>query len=745
MEAASDHSTATPERDGAEAPPRLSRLARVLVLLVVPLLLVGPSLLPDHRFLPQAPVQYEPLASENPEAAAAAERGANRYTGDRVFPALSDQLELRRRLAAGESWTWEDGWGLGAPLVGNAIHGPYYPPNLLGLALPPDRAAAPLAILTLFLAGLGAWCFLARRGLVEPACLVAALCYQGTGWGVVNLHYAMKVDAALWLPWCLWALDGWRRGDRRGLPCLALFAGAALLAGFPPIAGFALAAAGAVAALWSLGDALRGAPARTVLARVAAPAGALALGVLLAGVQLVPTAAAAADSPRSAATPTTVAANALPLATLATAAVPNAFGPPTVQPPEDLPLAAWLAPAGRGDAALGANGLEWNTHAGLLAFALACVGLVTAGRRAIVPGLVLALAFAWAQDWPGARVLYWTPGLNGGLPTRALSVAWFAWAWLAALGVDRVVRSRAAAGAALVVTGGLVTAIATVRATALPSPETFWSTLAARHDLPVDAVRQLFGEAAVVDAFEHLARALALSGAVFALLATALAVLRFTRASLLVAAGVLAVAFAVELFVVSRPHIVPREVGDGPLFPDSPALEAVARAAGEGRVLRWAPNGLGDVIHLARPNLLQVYGVRDASAYIAFQPRATAAWFATIDPRFVVAGGVAALPALHLLDDPRLDEAGITCILSPEPLTHERLKLEYDAHGFFVYRRRNDLAPDAWLDAAPRADGADPRARAASARTNGALLSLFGAALWVVLVHRLARRRASVA
>lgn len=720
---------------------RLSSWGRALVLLVVPLFLIGPALLPGQRFLPQAPVQFEPLRSEYPDAAAAADVGSNRFTGDRIFPALSDQLELRRRLSAGESWTWEEKWGFGAPLLGNTIHGPYYPPNALALLLPPDRAAGWLALASLFLAGLGTWLFLARRGLPEAACLVGALAFQGTGWGVVNLHYSMKVDAALWLPWCLWALDGFRRGDRRGLPILTLCAGAALLAGFPPIAGFTLAAVAVVATLWALGDAIGGRGAQRTLVRASAPIAALWLGVLLASIQLVPTAAAAFDSPRGTPTPERVAFQSLPLATLATAAVPDAFAAPTVDPPTHLPLAAWIAPSDRGDAALLANGLEWNTHPGSAVFVLAFIGLLVAGRRALVPFALGALAFAWAQDWPGMRTLYHLPGLNGGAPTRALSVAWFAWVWLAALGVERLLQERArrARTIAATVASALALVAVAVREFGLPSAERFESVLATRFALDADAVRTLLPSAATTAAFEHLAGGLALAGVSFALVAAGVWALRLVRGAGPLALVVpVVLALATEVGVTSRPHVLPRDLGGIDIFPSSTAIEAVTRAAGEGRVLRWAPGGVGDLIALARPNMLQAYGIRDVSAYLAFQQSATTAWFEAIDPRMREGDGVARLPALHLLDDPRLDRAGVTCILAREPLLHERLTLEYDADGFYVHRRRNDLPPAEWIAEPPGETSA--RNRAERARMFGALLSLLAVLVWVLWVHRLARR-----
>jgi hypothetical protein len=72
-----------------------------LVTLLAPLLLVGPALLPGRRLLPQLPVGFEPLASERPQAAERAWRGANLVTSDRLFPIPTDELAIQAELARG--------------------------------------------------------------------------------------------------------------------------------------------------------------------------------------------------------------------------------------------------------------------------------------------------------------------------------------------------------------------------------------------------------------------------------------------------------------------------------------------------------------------------------------------------------------------------------------------------------------------------------------------------------------------
>ena len=176
----------------------------LVAIAVVPLLLFGPILAAGQVFLPFLPVVHEPLASENPAAAEVARREIHPTVGDRVYPFLVDQVAARAELRAGHLPTWEPLQTLGMPLFGGNIAALGYPPNWLAFLLPPERAAAPLALLALFLAGLGTWLFLSRLELDARAALLGAVGIQLGGFGLANLHYYMKVDSALWLPWALW-------------------------------------------------------------------------------------------------------------------------------------------------------------------------------------------------------------------------------------------------------------------------------------------------------------------------------------------------------------------------------------------------------------------------------------------------------------------------------------------------------------------------------------------------------------
>src|SRR5262245_49848108 len=321
--------------DGPAGPPHRAPRRVLALALLAPTLFLGGALLPGARFLPHLPVILEPLAAEHPEEAARARADISYGPGDRIFPALSDQLVARAELARLDLPTWEPDLGLGAPLFANSIAGLGYPPNWLGLLLPPDRAAGALAWLTLLLAGLGMGLFLRRLGLSAAAVAVGVAGIQAGGFGLVNLNYCMKVDAALWLPFELWAVEGLARGVRRSGLWLTLFAALSLLAGFPPIALFSLAAAAVYASVRMTGAGARLLGVPPVDAGAAAGPRlwlramiALGLGAGAGAWQLLPMVEASAQSMRSTEA-ADVSEQSLPVATLAGVLVPELAGAPS--------------------------------------------------------------------------------------------------------------------------------------------------------------------------------------------------------------------------------------------------------------------------------------------------------------------------------------------------------------------------------------------------------------------------------
>ncbi len=780
-----------PVADTPPLPPRphyLRHLRLLALLAVVPATLLGPIVLRGAVFLPWMPVALAPLASEHPAEAAELARGANRVQADRLFPVLTDQIAMREELAQGRLPTWEPLFGLGVPLFAGSIAGAAYPPNWLGFLLPPEAAAAPAAMLTLFLAGLGAWLFLTRLGLSAQAALVGVLAYQLGGYALWNLMYFMKVDAALWLPWSLWAVEGLRAGRRWSGLALCASVAASLLAGFVTIGIFCLAftaAYGLVRALaphpaldprfpaaeepgpaLAAGATLGGAASRRGARLAVRLAAFLALGVGMGAVQLLPAIEASRQSLRTERTSADLLSESLPVSTLLGAFVPDLFGAPTEgTPPGRLPVAWWLTPASEAAAAETANQLEWSLYAGAVCVLLALVGIVAAPRRAALPALGLVLVIAYAQGWWVVRWLYALPGLDIGSPARALAVAWFLWPWLAALGAESVARRLPRALETLV----LASFAATVAAFLLWSSfepagwarsleDTLLERYGAEHGQTLETIRARIPPEAGLAAGERLQRSFAqlLGATSSAFLAGLLALLlgrpraRFAGPSSVLAAAlgvgfvaafalapparwafpselrepsalaalgaVLAVcalcltrrgrahpgpelpllaALAIEGVLAANGHVTGRPDVGLPAFPPSAALAAVGEAALDGRVLRYdpTPSGVADVENLARPNMLEPYGIADLTPYTVFTPRTLNELFEALDPRTRFRTGISSLRELSQVDHPLLDLLRVQAVLSREPLEHPRLTPVFASPGFHVYRRAGALPP----------------------------------------------------
>ena len=775
-----DDPPSAPRRSAVAHRPGSLRLAALLA--VVPLALLGPIVLRGASFLPLLPVTLQPLAREHPAEAARAARDANLVQADRLFPVLTDQIAMREELAKRRLPTWEPLFGLGVPLFAGSIAGAAYPPNWLGFVLDPADAAAPAAMVTLLLAGLGAWLFLARLGLSAPAALAGAVAYQLGGYATWNLMYYMKVDAALWLPWSLWAIEGLLERRRWSGLVLSASVAAGLLAGFVTVGLFSLAFAGLYGLVRVLVPPARLDP-RFAAARVAHPAGgstqrpasgdrargrllarlaiSLVLGLGMAAVQLAPSFEASRQSLRTDRSQGDLVAESLPVSTLLGTFVPDLFGAPTEgTAPGLLPVAWWLTPPSEAAAAGTANQLEWSTYAGAVCVLLALVGLVAAPRRAALPALGLALVLGFAQGWWGVRWLYALPGLDIGAPSRVLALAWFLWPWLAAIGVESVARRLPRALGTLV----LASFAGSVAAFLLWSSfdPAAWArglehTLVARygtgHEELLGAIRegmpaagerlgrsfgQLLGATlsalvAGVAAFllgrpraAFAERSSDLAAGLAVLLAVAAAVgpsarwafpvdLRAPSTSMAIGAALalaglawtrrrhgdlgpvlpLLAALAMEGVLAANGHVTGRpDTGLG-LFPPSDAIAAVQRAAGDGRVLRFdpTPSGVEHVVDLARPNMLQPYGIADLTPYTVFTPRTLNELFGALEPEARFRTGISSLRDPAHLGHPLLDLLRVQAVVARDPLLHPRLEPVLESPGFHVYRRTGALPP----------------------------------------------------
>ncbi len=331
------------------------------------------------------------------------------------------RLLSHRALRSNQLPLWSPYQYCGYPVVGNGQSSIFYPPNWLLRFLHPIRFLGISLALHFFLAGLMTFylCRLLRLGVLPS--LFAAVAFSYGGFMVTWAELPSLVNTLTWLPGALLGIELVMRGRTRpGMALAAACLGLALLAGHMQIAAYVWL----VAAVYSLSRIVY-----RLLQRHPVPvwplAGAMALGLAIGMVQLLPIIELGNLSPRGSQRPTPSGwefhqVRALQPVELITFALPNFLGTPA-----------------RGDY----PGISYSEHcgfAGITTLVLALVAIV--GRRcrwswglAIAAAIVLSIVMGAAP----AKLLYFTVpklGLTGSF-TRLLGVYILCMAMLAGLGL----------------------------------------------------------------------------------------------------------------------------------------------------------------------------------------------------------------------------------------------------------------------------------------------------------------------
>jgi hypothetical protein len=198
---------------------------------------------------------------------------------------------------------WNPTLGAGTPLAANLQTAAFYPPNVLFLLMPVERAFGWELALHVALAGLGAYALGRGLGLGRFGALMAGLAYGLGGYLTAHWVFPSMVYAAAWLPLILALADRLLRRARSGLRAaaastalLGLAIALQLLAGHAQTSFYSLIILAAFV-LYRLGQ------ANTTGLRRLMPLGWAILAGLwaaaLAAVQLLPTAELMAHSQRS--------------------------------------------------------------------------------------------------------------------------------------------------------------------------------------------------------------------------------------------------------------------------------------------------------------------------------------------------------------------------------------------------------------------------------------------------------------
>ena len=205
-------------------------------------------------------------------------------------------------LRAGEWPLWTQALGNGAPLLANLQPAVFYPPHVLFLLFPVERALGYSLALHLVLAGAFAWLWARRLGLGPLGRVVTALAYAGSGFVVGHAVFPSMVEVASWLP-LLFLLTDRLAARRRPGDALALGAalGVQFLAGHAQLWYYGLWAVGAYGlfAGWRVARAA-GRPVGRETLRVGLLLGlAVSVAAGAAAVQMLPTAELAVQSQRA--------------------------------------------------------------------------------------------------------------------------------------------------------------------------------------------------------------------------------------------------------------------------------------------------------------------------------------------------------------------------------------------------------------------------------------------------------------
>ena len=222
---------------------------------------------------------------------------------------------------------WNPHHCTGLPFQADPHTALFHPPNILYNWLAPERAMAILALLQLALGGFLAYAFLRNTTLGRLPSLVGALLFQGNPFFLTHIVNPTNVDSGLWLPGALLFLERGIQGKRM-IASLVAFSGCiafSILGGFPPVAVYAwyMVAIYGAFLIWRTKDR----PARK--RGVGFLCAGLALGLMIAAVQLLPALELGRFSGRKTVSYEDFRAIFLPFEALVTVVIPDFFGVPT--------------------------------------------------------------------------------------------------------------------------------------------------------------------------------------------------------------------------------------------------------------------------------------------------------------------------------------------------------------------------------------------------------------------------------
>lgn len=690
-----------------QAPPRREQLQALLLAALCSVLFLGKGLWPGHAVMPYAPEVLEPHRTE-----ALAEGRVtmddltvgNPSFGDKYNQSLAWDRIMGDRLRGGELPSWTRDIAGGAPLVPQ-MGQVYQPWSWLTPLVPAPGVYGIWYLLHQVLFSFFAYRFLRRIGVAHLACLLGVVCVCVGLWTQARVHHNVILSAALPLFAMLSCVHelGARQGGARAAGWLALGTGVSWLGGMPQVSLLITYMVGAYGCLL-----VAGRPGGDRLRPLLWIAGAFAAGALLSSAQMIPVLVAAQETSRAVPSLADLAARSLEWDHALSAIWPDLLNWPAqrwypeVGPESNFPPWAALLLLSWERVNAGVYSYTETAFAvGLPALVLAACALAGRRRRREIWffAVVAALSFLVAMaSEPLFSLVANLPGVRSGDVKRFVFPCAMALSVLAALGMDRVIRTRPP-GYALGFAGLIAVASAALAFVHWAPPDELartyseWVT-AGRDDVTAEDFR-----AAVLPGMAEATRAHLLTTFLrsLALAAVTIGLLLWRRGWI---APVLLIAVtAADLLWTGRGTIVPVE-SERVLTPPrilAPALAATRDAEGarprfQGLRLSTRADREGALL---RPNMGAFFGLEDMASYNPLPPRRMEDLFAAIEPGMELGGnGVGRFKRLESLSHPMVDLLGVEWILTDGPVEtpglEDRTPADYQ-HRFRLYRRTTAL------------------------------------------------------
>jgi hypothetical protein len=683
-------------------------LYAVLLLLGAAVLLALPFLNGPYALFPFHSDSQAPWSTENPVGHKAGPKNVN--MGDKHLIVYPDLVHTTNQFRQGHVPLWNPHNFAGLPHQAVPLSGTAYPFTALATLMDPVDAIALSMVIHLLLAALFCYIFLRGVQVSSRAALLGGVCWAMSGWMMVHVHNAYFVQAMIWLPLALFAIERILASRPRwALMVLSIAIAMMLLGGFPQTAIVNLYFIG----IYTLVGLIR--VARQEGSEVAIRRGRFLvffgiLGLLMAAVQLLPTLDYRGDVGHQNRSVENLKADSLRGSSLIHLVAPDFFGNPTEQSrPQKNLFALWLLADGKQAGHVANNYSERSFYVGILALIMALLTpFFRRDRAALTLYVATIVSVLLALGTPLLNVAMKFPAMNFGSPMRITQIAGFALPCLFAMTLDRLLAlgqerlSRIARGVSITTAAGLgLIAIVLIAMWVAEdwANDVFVSVLSALNvakvigtdSLPIAEQTEL-----ALPAFLQLRQVLSI---VFGFALASWVVLtaffhsKRTARTLYLAAFVLVV---IELGYYGFRFNQPVQAEN--LYKPTKGIEFLSSNLNGARFMRF---GKKSTASFFVPNTALIYGLNDAQGFRAMAPQSYFKFMRTLEPNPHDVG-LYNLDKKESLTSPQLDLLRTKYICSATPISDCALKLVYplaEATGkpdMYIYENP-DCLPRAFL------------------------------------------------